>query len=49
MKNFFNSKMTMDAASSGRWKSEVADPFFNQKYSEMVERLKSIGIATYEN
>jgi hypothetical protein len=49
MKNFFNSKMTTGAASSGRWKSEVADPVFDQKYSEMVERLKSIGIATYEN
>jgi hypothetical protein len=49
MKNFFNTKMTTGAASSGRWKSEVADPIFDQKYSEMVERLKSIGIATYEN
>lgn len=49
MKNFFNSKMTMEAASSGRWKSEVLDPNFDQKYSEMVERLKSIGVATYEN
>jgi hypothetical protein len=49
MKNFFNSKMTTGAASSGRWKSEVADPIFDQKYSEMVGRLKSIGIATYEN
>lgn len=49
MKNFFNAKMTTSAASSGRWKSEVADPIFDQRYSEMVERLKSIGIATYEN
>ena len=49
MKNFFNSKMTIAAVSSGRWKNEVADPIFDQKYSEMIERLKSIGIATYGN
>ncbi|MGA0079814.1 MAG: sulfotransferase family protein [Candidatus Nanopelagicus sp.] len=49
MKNFFNSKMTVAAVSSGRWKNEVADPIFDQKYSEMIERLKTIGIATYGN
>lgn len=49
MRNFFNLKMTMDAASRGRWKNDIKDPVFDQRYSEMVKRLKLIGIETYAN
>jgi hypothetical protein len=47
MQIFFDSKITSIAASTGRWKSEIADPIFDNHYKEMLKRLQNIGVNTY--
>jgi hypothetical protein len=41
MQDFFTKSMTPDAATSGRWKSEIESPEFSAGYEAMVERLKT--------
>ena len=49
MQQFFDSKITLDAASAGRWKNEISDPIFDKKYKEMLDRLKNIGVSSYQD
>jgi hypothetical protein len=48
MQIFFDSKITLVAASTGRWKSEISDPIFDSNYKEMLRRLQNIGVTTYQ-
>jgi hypothetical protein len=48
MQIFFDSKITSIAASTGRWKSEISDPIFDNNYKEMLGRLQNIGVTTYQ-
>jgi hypothetical protein len=48
MQIFFDSNITSIAASTGRWKSEISDPIFDNYYKEMLRRLQNIGVTTYQ-
>jgi len=48
MQIFFDSKITSIAASTGRWKSEISDPIFDNNFKEMLRRLQNLGISTYQ-
>jgi len=48
MQIFFDSKITSTAASTGRWKSEISDPIFDNNFKEMLRRLQNLGISTYQ-
>lgn len=49
VRSFFDSKMTTDAASYGRWKNEVTDKLFSEQYLQLVKQLKLLSIPTYED
>ena len=44
MQRFFTDEMTPDAATSGRWKTEIDSPEFSAGYEQMQGRLKKIGV-----
>lgn len=48
MQIFFDSKITSIAASTGRWKSEISDPIFDNNFKEMLRRLQNLGVSTYQ-
>ena len=45
MQAFFTQSMTPDAATSGRWKSEIDSPEFSTGYASMTARLAKAGVA----
>ena len=45
MQAFFTQSMTPDAATSGRWKSEIDSPEFSTGYAAMTARLAKAGVA----
>ncbi len=44
MQDFFTQSMTPDAATSGRWKSEIDSPEFSAGYAAMTARLIKAGV-----
>jgi len=42
MRAFFESKLTPESATSGRWKSEIATPEFLAAYAELEKRLAAL-------
>jgi hypothetical protein len=44
MQSFFTASMTPDAATSGRWRSEIDSAEFNAGYEAMKVRLKASGV-----
>ena len=44
MQDFFTQSMTPDAATSGRWKSEIDSPEFSAGYADMTARLIKAGV-----
>ena len=42
MRAFFESELTPQAATSGRWKSEIATPEFLSAYAELEKRLAAL-------
>jgi hypothetical protein len=47
MQKFFVESMTPDAATSGRWKSEVDSPEFSAGYEAMQSRLSKLGVISH--
>ena len=44
MQDFFTHSMTPDAATSGRWKSEIDSPEFSAGFEAMTVRLSKMGV-----
>ena len=42
MRAFFETELTPQAATSGRWKSEIATPEFLSAYAELEKRLAAL-------
>jgi hypothetical protein len=42
MHEFFQSKLTSQAAMSGRWKQEIATPEFLAGYAELEKKLAAL-------
>ncbi len=47
MQSFFTQSMTPDAATSGRWKSEIDSPEFSAGYEVMETRLSKLGVISH--
>jgi hypothetical protein len=47
MQAFFTQSMTPDAATSGRWKSEIGSPEFSAGYEAMQSRLSKLGVISH--
>jgi hypothetical protein len=44
MQSFFNSQLTPENATSGRWADEIASPEFNAGYEAIVSKLNELGV-----
>jgi hypothetical protein len=44
MQSFFTDSMTPDAATSGRWRSEIDSPEFSAGFEALQGRLKAAGL-----